>query len=90
MERFYFTYGCEGQDFRGGWTRVISDDRETAIKAFTIYHPMRNGLIPCSSIYSEQEFEKTRMGQSGSNLGAGLQETIVLTNIIQEGAKRND
>ena len=39
MEKFYFTYGTEGQPFVGGWTLVEADNIHAAYAAFRAYHP---------------------------------------------------
>ena len=74
MAKYYFTYGF---DDGGGWTEVTADDLMMAIDAFKIYHPLRDGMIPCCSWYPAEEFEKTRMFRDG-NLGQRCKESIVL------------
>ena len=80
MAKFYFTYGSSSdiQPYQGGWTEVKAEDMDQAIGAFNAVHPMKNKTIVCASIYTEEQFKATSMGQKGSNLGAGLQETIEL------------
>ena len=80
MAKFYFTYGSSSdiQPYQGGWTEVRAENMDQAVGAFRAVHPDKNKLIVCSSIYTEEQFKATSMGQKGSNLGAGLQETIEL------------
>lgn len=75
---FVFTYGCsDEQPFVGGWTEVMAPDEETAVRIFEVYHPPVHGdLIPCSSIYTLDEFKATRMVTS--NLGARCHENIIV------------
>lgn len=78
MQKFYFTYGNnETQPFKGGWTEVVAEDIEKAVDAYTYFHPLRDGLITCSSIYNEDDFKKTKMFTEG-NRGHKCQERIVL------------
>ena len=75
---FYFTYGSEGQPFRGGGTTVYAPDMETACALFRVFHPDKEkGLLNCSEVYSAEEFFSTRMCRYG-NLGADLHERIDL------------
>lgn len=73
---FIFTYGSEGQPFVGGWTEVNAPDEETAVKIFEVFHPSVNGMIPCSSIYTLEEFNQTKMVTG--NLGARCHEHIIV------------
>ncbi len=76
MKTFYFTYGLVGQAFEGGWTEVIAEDKEKAIEAFLLYHPSKNGYMPCCAVYEEKVFQKSIMWKQGNNLGAGCHEVI--------------
>ena len=76
--RFYFTYGSDGQPFVGGWTEVEAEDIHAACAAFRVYHPDKNeGLLNCSSVYAEEQFERTEMFSSG-NFGRRCHEIITL------------
>lgn len=76
--RFYFTYGTEGQPFCGGWTVVEAPNRVTACAAFRAYHPDKiEGLLNCSSVYDEEHFMRTEMSVSG-NFGFQCHEIITL------------
>lgn len=87
-KRFYFTYGTGGdQPFYGGWSEVVAEDQGKAIKAYTAYHPMKNGLLNCCTVYSEEDFKRTRMFQNGNNFGFGCQEVITLS-VTREEDKR--
>lgn len=80
MEKFVFTYGTEGQPFVGGWTEVIAPDRQAACAAFRAVHPDKTeGLLNCSSVYSEAEFKRTVMAGPKGNFGARCHETIILS-----------
>lgn len=88
MERFYFTYGTEGQPFRGGWTVIWAPDRKTACALFRAVHPDKTeGVLNCSSVYSEEEFEKTNMYHLG-NFGARCHEVIEVTRTVSSRAER--
>ena len=86
MQNFYFTYGYEGHPFKGGWTKVRANSRETAIKAFKIFHPSKpNWILCCAAVYSEEEFRSTRMFTYG-NWGEYCHEIIDLyISVITEG-----
>ncbi len=78
MKTFYFTYGTEGQPFRGGWTEIEAENRQTACAVFRACHPDRmEGVLNCSSVYDEEQFSKTRMAKEG-NFGARCHERITL------------
>lgn len=50
---FYFTYGYDDpeQAYRGGWTLVMAEDRDKAIAAYRLYHPLtKDQLLPCCSV----------------------------------------
>ncbi|MBQ9348340.1 MAG: hypothetical protein IJT94_13570 [Oscillibacter sp.] len=72
---YYFTYGSEGQPFRGGWTAVYAPDKETACALFRIFHPNKDGFLNCCTVYSAEEFQNTSIYRYG-NLGAHLHERI--------------
>ena len=84
MERFYFTYGTVGQPFYGGWTEVEAPDGRTACALFRAYHPDRfEGLLNCSSFYSEDAFFKTTMAKDG-NFGHHCHERITVTRVVND------
>ncbi|MGN0444204.1 MAG: hypothetical protein ACI4F5_06290 [Acutalibacteraceae bacterium] len=79
MQNFYFTYGLEGQPFKGGWSIVSAPDLNTAIAAFQLFHPNKNGnCLNCADYYTEEQFKSTQMWKCG-NLGAELHEVISIT-----------
>lgn len=87
MPKFYFTYGTEGQPFRGGWTEVEAPDGPAACAAFRTYHPDKTeGLLNCSSVYPEEQFKFTKMFTAG-NFGSRCHETIVLRREFSKGGK---
>ena len=78
MARFIFTYGSEGQPFCGGWTEIEAPNEDMAIGAFRLVHPCKHGdFLNCSSIYTVEEFLKTKMAKYG-NLGHYGLEKITL------------
>jgi hypothetical protein len=78
MARYYFTYGSEGQPFVGGWTEIEAPNGHAACAAFRAYHPDKtDGLLNCSSVYSEEEFKRSVMYEKG-NFNARCHEVITL------------
>lgn len=80
---FYFTYGTDGQPFRGGWT-VVEDAPNVGVacELFRAYHPDKTkGILNCASIYSEDAFFKTDMPRCG-NFGAFEQERITVKRAV--------
>jgi len=88
-QTYYFTYGVEGHDYYGGWTEVVAESKDAAIKAFSVYHPLKDGFVPCGWIYTEEEFKKTTMYENG-NFGFRCYEKIELRRFILKGANNND
>ena len=78
MDIFYYTFGS---DDGGGWVKVLAEDREMADTAFCLYHPCRDGLLACASIYTAEEFRETSMVRDG-NFGKGCVEVITLTRTV--------
>ncbi len=76
MERFYFTFGSsEHFPYQGGWVEVFAPSRRLAVKTFRAHFPDRNeGIVNCSDIYTEEQFQKTEM--VNSNLGAACHEIL--------------
>lgn len=78
MNRYFFTYGLWGHPFSGGWTEVLAPNERLACEAFRYHHPDKSeGLLNCSSAYTEENFKKTEMYEDG-NFGARCHELIVL------------
>lgn len=78
MAKFYFTYGTEGQPFVGGWTEIEAPNVNVACAAFRVYHPDKiEGLLNCSSVYTEEQFKSTEMFATGT-FGFRCHETITL------------
>lgn len=71
--KFYFTYSSSGMAYEGGWTEVEAPSITIAVQAFTAFHRAVNGITACSDIYTESEFRKTGMLESG-NFGAKTRE----------------
>lgn len=79
MARFYFTYGTDGQPFSGGWTEVEADNISVACAAFRAYHPdQTEGLLNCSSVYTEEQFKRTEMSGPNGNFHRFCHEVITL------------
>lgn len=79
METFYFTYGTDGQPFAGGWTEVEAPNCKAAVAAFRMFHPDKTeGLVNCSSIYSEDVFLSTEMAGPKGNFGKRCHERITI------------
>lgn len=76
MNNYYFTYGTEGHPFRGGWTLIQAEDEMQARAVFQAVHPNKiPGLLNCSSVYTEEHFQRTAMAKAG-NFGQGCHELI--------------
>lgn len=85
MPKFYFTYGTEGQPFYGGWTEVEAPDMSTACFVFRAYHPDKTeGLLNCSSIYTEEQFNRTIMSGPDGNFGYRCHERITIRHELAE------
>lgn len=88
MAKFYFTYGSEGHDFKGGWTVVEAGNRYEAFDIFMAFHQRdENGNILFAGMYDEEEFAQTKMAKNG-NLGAYAHESIVVNRKILDGSKK--
>ena len=75
--KYYYTFGTSAQfPYKKGWVEVIAEDRDEVDKKFRTYFPDKNpGLLNCSSIYTEDNFNKTEMKKLG-NLGVFCHEVI--------------
>ena len=81
MAKYIFTWGASPFfAYQDGWTEVIAPDRNTAVKAFEVFHPKRPGsrYTNCAMIYSEREWEGTEMAINGENFGHGCHERIIV------------
>ena len=82
MQRFYFTYGTEGQPFYGGWTIVEAENTTAAAMAFKAYHPNKSrGILNCAGFYTEEQFKAMPMSREG-NFGKFCHEIITLSRSI--------
>lgn len=77
MEKYYFTYGTsDSYPYNGGWTEVYADDKKQAIALFRAVHPdVKEGIINCASIYTENAFLDTEMSDD-ANFGERCHEAI--------------
>lgn len=90
MEKIYFTYGIDGQPFYGGWTEVVAPDMRTACAVFRAVHPDKtDGLLNCSSVYTEAAFKKTVMAGPDGNFNQFCHERITVSRevISKEASK---
>lgn len=79
VKTFYFTYGTAGMPFSGGWTEIVAPSFKTAHSIFRAYHPDEMpGVLNCSSVYTEEEFQKSIMAKEG-NFGYRCHERITVT-----------
>lgn len=91
MAKFYFTYGTSGQPYFGGWTEVVAPNRNVACAAFRAVHPDKtDGLLNCSSVYSEEQFDKTQMAGDKGNFGYFCHEVISVVITRTKGEHAND
>lgn len=86
MPTFYFTYGTsDTQPFKGGWTEVEAPDARSAAALFRAYHPdWEEGFLNCSSVYDQEEFEKTEMFGPNGNFGHRCRERITVTRVTND------
>lgn len=85
MAKLYFTYGDEGQPFCGGWTEVEAPDMRTACAVFRAFHPDKyDGLLNCSSVYTEAAFQTTSMAGPKGNFGRFCHERITVDREVFE------
>ena len=76
MSKFFFTYGLEGHPYVGGWTEVECQADVDERELFRAVHPS-DGCLACADVYTEAEFKKTKMCNSG-NFGRRCVERIVV------------
>ena len=77
--RYFFTYGTEGHPYHGGWTEIEAPDIHVACALFRAYHPDKTeGLLNCSSVYTEDAFNKTEMAGPDGNFGMFCHEKITV------------
>lgn len=85
MNKYYFTFGIEGQPYKGGWVIVEAQNLEQSIAVFRAVFPdIRKGLVNCAGIYSEEKFLQTSMYKKNDNFGSGCHGTISLNISLQE------
>ena len=83
VNRYYFTYGTEGQPYIGGWTEIKAPDIHAACAAFRAYHPDKTeGILNCSSVYTEEAFKSTSMAGPEGNFGFFCHEKITITRAV--------
>jgi hypothetical protein len=78
---YYVTFGTsDSQLFRGGWVRIKADTMSEAIDKFVSRYKAdardKNGFLRYCTIYSEEQFMSTVMGQEMWNLGHAEHEYI--------------
>lgn len=74
---FYFTFSKDGkQPYNGGWVIVEADSEANAREIFhMVFGRGESGYLNCAMVYSEEEFNKTRMWKDG-NFGYYCHERI--------------
>ena len=72
MPKFYFTYGTDGQPFVGGWTEVEAPTVKAVVIACRAFHPDKTpGLLNCSDVYPQEQFERSEMFREGNQFYGG-------------------
>lgn len=75
-QKFYYTFGSEGQPYDGGWVEIIAEDFHEADKLFNKrYGCSPGGFIRCAGRYTEETFKKTSMYKRG-NFGSFCHDTL--------------
>jgi hypothetical protein len=84
MNKYYFTYGTDGQPFVGGWTEVEAPNVNLACAAFRLAHPDKEpGILNCSSAYTEENFLKSCMASPDGNFRKFCHERISFTFTVE-------
>jgi hypothetical protein len=78
-KNYFFTYGTwVGYPYYGGWTRVIAENQDEAIKLFRkVHRDIEEGNLRYAFLYDEDAFIATGMNVDG-NYGNFEHETIEL------------
>ena len=85
MPNFIFTYGTSGQPFVGGWTEIEAPDAHAACAIFRALHPDKTeGVLNCSSVYTQEQIEKTSMWGPEGNFGRRCHERITVTRVTND------
>ena len=88
-KKFIFTFGPEGHPYPGGWVEVLAPNEEIARSIFRAIYPDRyDGEFRCSMVYSEEEFQRTKMFHNG-NFGKRNNQSIILC-IVNHDADTNE
>lgn len=84
-QRYYLTFGATDHFFKGGWAIVYAYSPEQARLLFALTNQLYDYLEDqvfvklCSNVYTETQWAETSFSKPGAlNLGAGLQQTIML------------
>lgn len=80
-QNYYFCYGSEGQDYRGGWTEINAPSLDLARELFRLFHPSNppGGFLACGEVCTEEQFRERYQNHPQGNLGAFRWEKIVVT-----------
>ena len=73
--KFFYTFGSRGQAHIGGWIEIMANSREEADRIFIKKYPLKDGLLNCAFIYTEEDFKRTIMYKHG-NFGRGCHEVL--------------
>lgn len=87
MSKYYFTFGSEGQPYKGGWLIIEADNIMIAMGIYRAIYPNKDGdILNCADVYTESEFKRTRMYKNNDNLGSACHCEISLK--IKKTAER--
>ena len=69
----------------GGWIEIEAPDIHAAAALFRAYHPDKTeGILNCSSVYAEEQFERSKMSGPDGNFGRRCHERITVTRVIND------
>jgi hypothetical protein len=75
-QKFYYTFGSDGQPYEGGWVEIYAEDFNEADKLFRKrYGDGVGGFIRCAGRYTEAMFKNTGMYEHG-NMGNFCHDTL--------------
>jgi len=78
MNKYYFTFGGDGQIYRGGWVEIHADSIADAQEKFAKHfgdRAYKGQFLSYAFHYTESQFAETIMSKTG-NGGAGCHEII--------------
>lgn len=79
MNKYYITFGSEGQVFKGGWVEIHAENEQEAQEKFINQYGnnarSKDGVLRYSFMYDMKRFKETVMFENG-NLGNKCHEII--------------